>query len=723
MTSRRGILANDGGASLILALIFITCVSLIVGGLLSYSSSGLKSAGSTQAAGVSTADVGSALQTGINDLRNSTYFNSPASAETCLGAGNLKSYTPTPSGSALTVTCAPDATSGGAGGLVPVNNSNKPALAVLTLASGSEVGLDKTGNRPLKIKGSVYSNSTIRASGGTACPTTWPPPANSTNCNGIFTQGPDANPDNVSLTGETGCIGTVVTRLPANKHCPASHATIGEDPANTYPAAYAQPTTGMTARSLPTCGSNPVTFDPGYYDDAVGLSQLTGGSGSCGGKTFWFKPGVYYFDFHNSDMPTSGSPVIPNGSNVWTFNDTSGVLVAGTKQGWTTSASKANMPGSCVSPLTSTTTLGVQFVFGGDSQLNISKGSAEICGTWYVDRPSLVLYGAKSTTGALLGPASLAPSSVTSTTNPAFTALTPGPLGSNTDAGAGPKVAGMAANKTATLQVNAFTSPSPAVAARAVLDQATVTVRHGELGANAATTLTLTLKPNRPGAAVITKPILVSAGTSSLTYLTQTLDVTSELQAEMYAYGLTNPGPFTAAVTVATSNTGSQSVTEQVDYLNISLSWRPIAVRKQSGCVALPSGCAMVQTDIHTDEVYFQGTAYTPLAWLDIRLVGVTGQVFRAGLVARRVSLDVSPSNGYDGPLIELPDNVFAPVPLRVYLTAWSCPGPGACTSPPSTSNGWRVVGRTLVEYADLNFVPVSGQRGVTVKSWRVARS
>ena len=59
----------------------------------------------------------------------------------------------------------------------------------------------------------------------------------------------------------------------------------------------------------------------------------------------------------------------------------------------------------------------------------------------------------------------------------------------------------------------------------------------------------------------------------------------------------------------------------------------------------------MVQTDIHTDELYFQGTAYTPKAWLDIRLVGVTGQVFRAGLVARTVSLNVSPSNGYEGPL------------------------------------------------------------------------
>ncbi len=277
-----------------------------------------------------------------------------------------------------------------------VNNSNKPSLALLTLGTGGEPGLDKPGNRPLKIKGSVYVNSTIRADAtGTPCSATWPPPASSTNCNGIFVSGTTLNPDNVSLTGQTACTGTVMTKVPGNKHCPSGHSVAGDDPADAFPTAYAQPTAGMIPRALPTCASNPVTFTPGYYDDAVGLSQLMGGGGSCGGKTFWFPPGLYYFDFHNSEMPSSGSPVVPQGPNVWTFNDANGVLVAGTKQGWTTSTTKANMPGSCISPLTSELSDGVQFVFGGDSQLNLSKGSMEICGTWHPDRPSLVLYGAK----------------------------------------------------------------------------------------------------------------------------------------------------------------------------------------------------------------------------------------------------------------------------------------------------------------------------------------
>jgi hypothetical protein len=452
-----------------------------------------------------------------------------------------------------------------------------------------------------------------------------------------------------------------------------------------------------------------------------------GGSGSCRGKTFWFPPGIYYFDFHNADMPTSGSPVIPNGPNVWTFDDGfGGVLVAGTKQGWSTSTSNANMPGSCVSPLTSESTDGVQFVFGGDSRLQLSKGSMEICGTWHLDRPSLVLYGAKTTTGSVSN-ATLLPTtgSLTSPStggNPPFTGLGGSALANDSDGNAGPNVTGVPRQKTSTLQVNGFTGLSSAVAPRAVLEQATVTVRHGEQGANSGTRLTLQLKANRAGAPTISKPLTVSVATPSLAYRTESIDITDDIKGELYAYGLANPGvPIIASVVLDTDSASPQSVSEQVDHLKLDLSWRSLSVRAQSGCVSAVAGCAMVQTDIHTDELYIQGTAYTPKAWLDIRLVGVTGQVFRSGLVARAATLNVSPSNGYEGPLIELPDNSLAPTPVRVYLTAWSCPS-GSCASPPSVANGWRQDGRTLVKYTDGSVVPVPGDRAVDVQAWKLGQ-
>ena len=64
-----------------------------------------------------------------------------------------------------------------------------------------------------------------------------------------------------------------MTNLPGNTLCPAGHSLPGDDPATVFPSAYAQPTAGMTPRALPSCASNPVTFTPGYYDDAVGLSD------------------------------------------------------------------------------------------------------------------------------------------------------------------------------------------------------------------------------------------------------------------------------------------------------------------------------------------------------------------------------------------------------------------------------------------------------------------
>ncbi len=84
--------ADDEGASLVLALIFITAVSLVVGALLSYSSTGLRSGRVTGDAVQSTTDVAGALQTAINDVRNSEYFNNPASSLPCLDAGNTRTY-------------------------------------------------------------------------------------------------------------------------------------------------------------------------------------------------------------------------------------------------------------------------------------------------------------------------------------------------------------------------------------------------------------------------------------------------------------------------------------------------------------------------------------------------------------------------------------------------------------------------------------------------------
>jgi hypothetical protein len=696
---------RDDGAALILALIFITCIGLIVGALLSYTSTGLRSELTTKQSTQASADVGGALQTAINDLRNSTYFNDVTSPTPCLDLGNVKTYPSANGGASVAVTCSPDPTTGAAGGLVRVNNSNRPPLAVLTLGTGSEVGLTDAKNYPLKIKGSVYSNSLVRADlAGTACPTD-PPPSSGTNCRGVFLSGPNATPNNVDLYAEGTCAGIFVTPDSTRKHCSTSHTALGNDPAISFPAAYEQPTTGITPRALPACSGNPITFEPGYYDDAAGLSTLMSGSSSCKNKTFWFKPGVYYFDFH--DQILSGTP------DVWTFDDSTSVLVAGEKNGWTTATNAASMPGTCVSPLTSEGATGVQFVFGGDSQLALNKGSAELCGTWYVDRPSLVLYGAKSDVSTTAENASLAPTAVSSTGSPAFAAPTPPNLQS---ADGSITSATIPKNKSAALDITTFSGLAAAIPAKATLDSLKVRVTHRETGTDGNTTVQIKVTPNRAGATTITKSLTLQP-----TLTSQNVDLTADLESEVYRYGLpSTPTPFKVSVVVSAGNTAT-SVAASVDAVTATASWRALVFHQQGGCVVLPNSCAVVSTAAtHTEKFYVQGTAYTPSAKLSIELNSpATAQVFRAGLIARAVYLNVRPSNAFNGPLIELPDNSFGPSPLKVYLTAWTCPS-GSCASPPSTGNGWVASGRTQVQYNDPNVVPVSGDRGVAVQSWKL---
>jgi hypothetical protein len=119
---------------------------------------------------------------------------------------------------------------------------------------------------------------------------------------------------------------------------------------------------------------------PGVYTDASALS-------ACDNDTLWFRPGTYYFDFA-ADAPT------------WTMD--SGSLVAGTPTSRLTRTAPA-MPGSCVSPLTSTApNAGAEFVFGGVSNLVIAgKGRVELCASYNRTRPPVAVYGLRSPVGTV----------------------------------------------------------------------------------------------------------------------------------------------------------------------------------------------------------------------------------------------------------------------------------------------------------------------------------
>lgn len=131
-------------------------------------------------------------------------------------------------------------------------------------------------------------------------------------------------------------------------------------------------------------------FSPGYYDDVVALNAAVR---LCSAS--WFKPGTYYFDFHNGCVGSADycpANVFPgrsgNDANVWVIPDGKPVI-GGQRAGVFATSSQVVMtevngndymgPGNCVSPLTDTSALGVQFIFGADSQMHLEKTARWSC--------------------------------------------------------------------------------------------------------------------------------------------------------------------------------------------------------------------------------------------------------------------------------------------------------------------------------------------------------
>ena len=108
-----------------------------------------------------------------------------------------------------------------------------------------------------------------------------------------------------------------------------------------------------------------MTFSPGVYTDAVGLTTMFNGKAGnpCRGKSFVFPPGIYRFDF------IGAGPA----ANEWKISDGNAHVVAGDKTSWTTTPP---IPGGC---LFGNSSAGTTFVFGHGSRLNVDKGHFEMC--------------------------------------------------------------------------------------------------------------------------------------------------------------------------------------------------------------------------------------------------------------------------------------------------------------------------------------------------------
>jgi len=375
---RRATRSGDSGATLLMALIFITVVAVVIGAVLSFVDVSLRTTVAMRAQAAQAAAADGAAQVAINTLRASTFR--AGGTGTCFSGGATLQlanfYQPATGGPySATVDCALDTTDSAGSGGVAITAKNRPGSAILTLSrSGAEDGLDlsATGGRTIKVHGRIYSNSNFVG-------------------NKVET--------NAEVIARGACTATI-TSTPAAQ-CNIGNVTDarGDDPD------YAPPTltTAPATPAVPTCPNHStnklITMTPGLYTDVDALNDLTN-SNKCQ-DTIWFPPGTYYFNFTKNVA--------------WTVDN--GAVVGGTKSpGQVVDGVAPTIPGACQSPIPPDPippggwtnpgpNAGVEFVFGGNSRLAVGNGKVELCGSYSLDHPPIAVYGLKSA----LGPAGVVP--------------------------------------------------------------------------------------------------------------------------------------------------------------------------------------------------------------------------------------------------------------------------------------------------------------------------
>lgn len=703
ITGLRRRFADDTGASLILAIAFMTFLGLVVGSLLTYTGTSLRSTNATEVRAKAVYDIDGALQAAVNQVRTDGTFTN-AAGQPCPDL----SFPGPNTGLPVMVKCVGGKETGAAGGAVAITPANRPERAVLTLGTGAETGIDKGDDNLLLVRGDVYVNGTAASisQAGTDCAATPWPPTPGVDCSGVGV-------DNGTLTARGTCNGTIVA--PGGKSC-SSPAPPVADPG------YPQPNT-WAYQAVPACPGGPtVTFEPGYYDDAVALSRLTDGV-SCKNRVMHFKPGTYYFDFHNGD----GAP-LPAGAHVWTIKDATTDVVGGMPKGWTPAGGNPTIPGACVSPLDSAANGGVQFVFGGDSRLDVKAGNVELCGQYTTGRPPIAIYGAR--TGADPSPTTATEKAddAASTTDPPFTSLE-----RIVEEGDGPSEAEMTAGAddvTSEVTVKGFTPPN--LPAGVILTKAELVAVHRTQSTDGSILKQLQVMygSTRGGATQNSHALTPAPPPAAGGYHVDKIDVTDKLADEVHRHGLDG-----LQVTYSATVAAGESVTEQIEAIQLNLTWRSPAVRGQTvavsggpNCVGIvgAGGCAMIKTKPPNTKFYVQGTAYAPLAHMDLELDGVSAPVFLVGIIVRALKVHLHATSALSRrAMIEVPDPAAGgpPKPLEVYFRAYTCPAGVTCANP-APAAPWRLSGTAHARYVDPDiFAPAPPYDTVTVLGWTVRRT
>ncbi|HEY0616025.1 MAG TPA: hypothetical protein VGD15_00500 [Kribbella sp.] len=659
---------DERGSSLLLVLVVVTVIAVALSALLTRADAAQRVSKNLRDQTVASYTADGAMQAAINNLRNSNYNGE--SGQRCFGLSDTLSMIAFNGLDSAAVRCRPDPKQV----VVQCQTStgcNRPDNAILTLGRiPGEDGLSvsQPADSTLRIHGDVFSNSSVDVTAGKLSST------GSVSARGLCTG---------DLLGAPLCsLGAAV--LPA-----------GDDP-RYKPVVTAVP----VHRALPSCTTpnSVVTFLPGYYDDAAALSAMMKGDSACHDSTWWFKPGAYYFDFHNTT-----NPLLSAGENVWTIDD--GNLVAGTPaNGAGAPAVPATIPGACASPLAGAAG-GVQFIFGGDSRLVVKSGRAELCGSYSSTKPAVAVYGL--TTGAetvtsRTGADALKPTAVSLLSKFGLTATATRLAAVD---GVAATWKSSAPGDSAAMTVSGFSAG--AIPAGSVLESAALKITHRH--SDATSTDKLDLSVDVGAGAPLTASVVGQPGSPAYQTSTVPLDAarTGSLANAVY------DGTFTSAAVTLTAGLVAKDDTEDIDAVRLELTYTPPALRATDGCVTTgpytgannTSACAMVQ-----GRIFIQGTVYAPDGVLDLTLDTAAVPALRAGVVIR--ALRVTTTGILTGVAIDLPDDSPG-FTFGLHLEAYLCPGVLIC------SPGGRPALQAKIGLVDADpGAPDAGRRAVTVLGW-----
>lgn len=691
---------DDRGASLVLVLVLVTVLSVGLGGLLTFADTSMRTTVALREQAADSYAADGALQVAVNAIRTSTYAG--RAGEHCFGDSDSMSVPYGEDGTkTATVTCTPNPNRVKIG-CPALSDCNRPGNAILTLGRvpGEDGVLVKDLKDGLRVHGTIVSHSGIRVSNG-----------------------------ELIADADVYAAGTCTGRIssPEPPRCPYPDIeSVGADPGYTPEATIAD----LPLRSLPPCTARGgvVEFEPGYYDDAAGLSAMMSRHSPCRDSIWWFKPvmnaagapiatGVFYFDFHNDS--DHRNPLLPAVPNRWTVE--SGRLVGGTPLDSSGAVAGAPslaspLPGSCNNPIDDDSAIGVQFVFGNDSRLVATSSQVEVCGTYHDDRPPVAITGLKSGEPVpvrFTGDDAVKLDSVVSAGK--FVRAT----AANLRAADGSDFATWRStrkNDTTTLAVQGF-RPSTVPPPGSVLRSAAVVLTHRH--ADAATTDSFGVAVTPTGGQPVTASATGRAGSAAFgtTRVPIDTDRTGSLAKAVYA------GTFGGARIDLTTTLPTAGDTEDLDAVALELTYEPPAFHQNANCAtempylgpANPAACAQLVTEYDPmNKFYVQGTTYLPRGVVDITLNNVTERVFRFGVVARALHVTLTGSATYEGPVIEVPDDApgsaFS-VNLRACLAQNPCPDDLTADL------------RARVEFIDpAPANPVAGKRQVQVLSWSRSR-